>query len=47
MNPYPMIGGAGIAVISPDEFLMPTRAKAGDVIVITKALGTQVAVNSK
>lgn len=41
-----MIGGAGIAAVSESEFLMPTRAEAGDVIIMTKALGTQLAVNA-
>lgn len=35
-----MIGGVGISAVSPDEYLMPTRAEAGDLIVMTKALGT-------
>jgi selenide,water dikinase len=39
-NPWPMIGGAGIAAVSESEFLMPTRAEPGDVIIMTKALGT-------
>jgi selenide,water dikinase len=25
-NPWPMIGGVGVAAVAQDEFLMPTRA---------------------
>jgi len=45
LNPWPIIGGAATAVCTKDDFIMPTNAVAGDVIVLTKPLGTQVAVN--
>jgi len=45
-NPWPIIGGAATAVCTNEEFIMPTHAVAGDVIVLTKPLGTQVAVNA-
>jgi len=44
-NPWPIIGGTGTTVCTKDEFIMPENAVAGDVIVLTKPLGTQIAVN--
>jgi len=46
LNPWPIIGGAATAVCSKEDFIMPRSAVAGDVIVLTKPLGTQVAVNA-
>jgi len=45
MNPWPIIGGSATSVCTKDEFIMPENAVAGDVIILTKPLGTQVAVN--
>lgn len=45
MNPWVIIGGVATSVCLPDEFIMPDRAVSGDVLVLTKPLGTQVAVN--
>jgi len=45
MNPWPIIGGAATSVCTDDEFIMPRNAVPGDLIVLTKPLGTQVAVN--
>jgi selenide,water dikinase len=45
LNPWPIIGGAATAICTQDEFIMPRNAVPGDVIVLTKPLGTQVAVN--
>jgi len=45
MNPWPIIGGAATSVCTKDEFIVPENAVAGDVLVLTKPLGTQVAVN--
>jgi len=44
-NPWPIIGGTATSVCTKDEFIMPISAVPGDVLVLTKALGTQVAVN--
>jgi len=44
-NPWPIIGGTATTVCTKDEFIMPVNAVAGDVIVLTKPIGTQVAVN--
>lgn len=46
MNPWPIIGGAATAVCSEDEFIRPDYLAPGDVMVLTKALGTQPAVNA-
>lgn len=45
VNPWPIIGGTAMSACARDEFIMPTAAVAGDVLVLTKPLGTQVAVN--
>ena len=46
MNPWPMIGGVAISVLGRHEFIMPNDAEVGDVLVMTKALGTQLCSNS-
>lgn len=46
MNPWPIIGGVATSVCRQGTFLSPFDAEAGDVLVLTKPLGTQVAVNS-
>lgn len=45
LNPWPIIGGVATALCTEDEFIYPDGAKEGDAIVVTKPLGTQVAVN--
>lgn len=46
MNPWPIIGGAATSVCAEDEFIRPDYLVPGDVLVLTKALGTQPAVNA-
>jgi selenide,water dikinase len=46
-NPWPIIGGVAQSICKAEDIRMPIHAKAGDVIVLTKALGTQLAVNGK
>lgn len=46
MNPWPIIGGVAMSVVSEGEFVMPVKAIPGDVLVLTKPLGTQLAVNA-
>jgi len=46
VNPWLIIGGVATSVCKPDEIIMPENAVIGDVIVLTKPLGTQVAVNA-
>jgi len=46
LNPWPIIGGAATSICTQDEFIMPISSEPGDVIVLTKPLGTQVAVNA-
>jgi len=44
-NPWPIIGGTAMSCCPPTEFIMPVNALPGDVLILTKPLGTQVAVN--
>jgi len=45
VNPWPIIGGTAMSACSADEFIMPVSATVGDVLVLTKPLGTQVVAN--
>jgi len=45
LNPWPIIGGVATSVCTQEEIIMPTNAVPGDVIVLTKPLGIQVASN--
>ncbi|KAL3916634.1 MAG: hypothetical protein SGILL_005087 [Bacillariaceae sp.] len=45
LNPWPIIGGVATSVVTKDGYISSDGAKPGDVIVLTKPLGTQVAVN--
>ena len=47
LNPWPIIGGCASSICTEDEMIMPVNAVAGDVLVLTKPLGTQLAVNVK
>lgn len=46
VNPWCIIGGVASTVCREGDVIMPEGAVAGDVLVLTKALGTQVAVNA-
>jgi selenide,water dikinase len=45
VNPWPIIGGVAMSCCTSDEYIHPTGGCIGDVVVLTKPLGTQVAVN--
>lgn len=45
LNPWAIIGGTAMSACSDSDFIVPVSAVPGDVIVLTKPLGTQVAVN--
>lgn len=45
LNPWPIIGGVATSIVTEDEFVPSDGAQVGDVLVLTKPLGTQVAVN--
>eukprot|EP00980_Cylindrotheca_fusiformis_P013820 scaffold3579_cov168-Cylindrotheca_fusiformis.AAC.5 len=45
LNPWPIIGGVATSVVADGEFVPSDGAKVGHVVVLTKPLGTQVAVN--
>ncbi|EGC29762.1 hypothetical protein DICPUDRAFT_84250 [Dictyostelium purpureum] len=44
-NPWPIIGGVATSILKTSEFIKPVGAVDGDVLVLTKPLGTQVCVN--
>jgi len=46
LNPWPIIGGVATSVCKESDFIRPEHIVAGDVLVLTKPLGTQVAVNA-
>merc|ERR1712142_838980 len=46
LNPWVTVGGVASSVCSQEDIIMPEGALPGDVLVLTKALGTQVAVNA-
>lgn len=45
INPWFFIGGTATSVCTRDEIVFPTKAQAGDVIILTKPLGVQLATN--
>ena len=45
LNPWPIIGGVAQSVEKKDAIIMPEHAVAGDLLILTKPLGTQLAVN--
>lgn len=45
MNPWPIIGGVAMSAVFEKQMIRPNGATVGDYIVLTKPLGTQVAVN--
>ncbi len=45
-NPWPIIGGVASATVAERELVRPGRAAPGNVLVLTKPLGTQVAANA-
>lgn len=47
INPWCIIGGIATSVCTKDEIVFPNRAVAGDVIILTKPLGTQLATNAQ
>ena len=46
LNPWIMMGGVGTCVCSPSDYIVPENAVAGDVLVLTKPLGTQVVITA-
>ena len=45
-NPWLLIGGVASSVCSSQELIAPDQAAVGDVLVLTKPLGTQVAAHA-
>lgn len=46
INPWIIIGGVATSICTSKEFISPDNAMVSDVLVLTKPLGTQVAVNA-
>jgi len=46
MNPWPIIGGVATSLCTDQEFIFPDGAVVGDVVILTKPIGTQIAVNA-
>lgn len=46
-NPWLIIGGTATSVCLENEFISPTAIQTGDVLVLTKPLGAQIACNTK
>ena len=54
-NPWPLIGGIAMACVTPSRMVHPSRPNAphlkglskGDIMVLTKPIGNQIAVNVK
>lgn len=46
INPWVITGGVASSVCSKSDFISPDQAVPGDVLVLTKPLGTQIAVNA-
>jgi len=46
VNPWPIVGGTASSVCSAEDFIMPEDAVEGDVLVLTKPIGIQIAVNA-
>ena len=46
VNPWCTIGGVASAICQPNEYIVPDNAVVGDVLVLTKPLGTQIAVSA-
>ena len=42
MNPWLSVGGVATSICRPEEYILPDSALVGDVLVLTKPLGTQV-----
>lgn len=47
MNPWPIIGGVANVTCQETEFTRPNFGQPGDILILTKPLGTQPAVNLK
>lgn len=46
MNPWMTIGGVATAICNETQFIMPNSAEIGDLLILTKPLGIQMAVNA-
>ena len=44
INPWPLLGGCAIGIAHPEKITYSSNAQPGDVLLLTKALGTQPAM---
>eukprot|EP01084_Bolivina_argentea_P220209 373238_1 len=45
LNPWPIIGGVAKSMCMSDDYIEPYNGAIGDVLILTKPLGTQISVN--
>lgn len=45
MNPWPIIGGVASVTCNERDYIKATGGQVGDKLILTKPLGTQIAVN--
>ena len=45
LNPWPIIGGVAKSMCMKQDYIEPYNGQIGDILVLTKPLGTQIAVN--
>lgn len=45
LNPWPIIGGVANTMCDENEYIKPNNGRSGDLLILTKPLGTQIAVN--
>mgnify|MGYP000008000310 CR=1 FL=1 len=45
INPWPIIGGVGMSVVSESELIRSNSGAPGDKLILTKPIGTQIAAN--
>jgi selenide,water dikinase len=46
-NPWPLIGGTAVACVPANRIVRPDGVRPGDILVLTKPIGFQLAVNLK
>merc|ERR1712117_493612 len=46
MNPWLSVGGVATSICRSEEYILPDSAVVGDVLVLTKPLGTCIAINA-
>jgi len=47
LNPWPIIGGVAKGIYKESDFIRPENGEIGNVLILTKPIGTQISVNLK